>query len=98
MIPHGKILLVKQGLLLRRPLWDNRSGRVLMDSYAGHPTDHLDAKKAGELSTLFDVGGIFGGILAGVISDRLEKRASTCGLMLLLAAPTVSPGSARRYR
>lgn len=32
-----------------------------------------------------------GGILAGVISDRLEKRASTCGLMLLLAAPTVSP-------
>ena len=33
---------------------------------------------------------IAGGILAGVISDRLEKRASTCGLMLLLAAPTVS--------
>ncbi|XP_005885776.1 PREDICTED: glycerol-3-phosphate transporter [Myotis brandtii] len=51
--------------------------------------DHLDAKEAGELSTLFDVGGIFGGILAGVISDRLEKRASTCGLMLLLAAPTL---------
>ncbi|XP_032132675.1 glucose-6-phosphate exchanger SLC37A1 isoform X2 [Sapajus apella] len=51
--------------------------------------DHLDAKKAGELSTLFDVGGIFGGILAGVISDRLEKRATTCGLMLLLAAPTL---------
>uniref|UniRef100_A0A8C9K4X9 Solute carrier family 37 member 1 n=1 Tax=Panthera tigris altaica TaxID=74533 RepID=A0A8C9K4X9_PANTA len=47
--------------------------------------DHLDARQAGELSTLFDVGGIFGGILAGVISDRLEKRASTCGLMLLLA-------------
>lgn len=23
-------------------------------------TDHLDAKEAGELSTLFDVGGIFG--------------------------------------
>ncbi|XP_028360371.1 glucose-6-phosphate exchanger SLC37A1 [Phyllostomus discolor] len=51
--------------------------------------DHLDAQEAGELSTLFDVGGIFGGILAGVISDRLEKRASTCGLMLLLAAPTL---------
>ncbi|KAM5281470.1 glucose-6-phosphate exchanger SLC37A1 [Ctenodactylus gundi] len=51
--------------------------------------DHLDAQKAGELSTLFDVGGIFGGILAGVISDRLEKRASTCGVMLLLAAPTL---------
>ncbi|XP_037687218.1 glucose-6-phosphate exchanger SLC37A1 isoform X2 [Choloepus didactylus] len=51
--------------------------------------DHLDAKKAGELSTLFDVGGIFGGVLAGVVSDRLQKRASTCGLMLLLAAPTL---------
>ncbi|KAI1241486.1 hypothetical protein IHE44_0004959 [Lamprotornis superbus] len=30
-----------------------------------------------------------GGILAGLISDRLEKRASTCGMMLLLAAPTL---------
>lgn len=51
--------------------------------------DHLDARSAGELSTLFDVGGIFGGILAGLVSDRLEKRATTCGLMLLLAAPTL---------
>lgn len=51
--------------------------------------EHLDAKRAGDLSTLFDVGGIFGGILAGLISDRLEKRASTCGMMLLLAAPTL---------
>lgn len=41
---------------------------------------------------------VTGGILAGVISDRLEKRATTCGLMLLLAAPTVSPGSARGRR
>ncbi|XP_043394105.1 glucose-6-phosphate exchanger SLC37A1 isoform X2 [Chelonia mydas] len=51
--------------------------------------EHLDAKRAGDLSTLFDVGGIFGGILAGMISDRLEKRASTCGMMLLLAAPAL---------
>ncbi|XP_060090200.1 glucose-6-phosphate exchanger SLC37A1 [Heteronotia binoei] len=49
--------------------------------------DNLNAKEAGDLSTLFDVGGIFGGILAGVISDRLKKRASTCGIMLLIAAP-----------
>ncbi|KAM3607122.1 uncharacterized protein V6R79_002001 [Siganus canaliculatus] len=50
---------------------------------------HLDAKKAGDLSTLFDVGGIVGGVLAGVVSDKLGKRASTCAVMLLLAAPTV---------
>uniref|UniRef100_A0A8C2KZW2 Solute carrier family 37 member 1 n=1 Tax=Cyprinus carpio TaxID=7962 RepID=A0A8C2KZW2_CYPCA len=50
---------------------------------------HLDAKKAGDLSTLFDVGGIVGGILAGVLSDKMGKRATTCAVMLLLAAPTV---------
>ncbi|CAG5866023.1 unnamed protein product [Menidia menidia] len=50
---------------------------------------HLDAKKAGDLSTLFDVGGIVGGVLAGVISDKVGKRASTCAVMLLLAAPTL---------
>ncbi|KAL6101075.1 slc37a1 [Pungitius sinensis] len=52
-------------------------------------TAHLDAKKAGDLSTLFDVGGIVGGILAGVISDKLGMRATTCAVMLLLAAPTL---------
>ncbi|XP_063161384.1 glucose-6-phosphate exchanger SLC37A1 [Candoia aspera] len=51
--------------------------------------EHLDAKTAGDLSTLFDVGGIFGGILAGLISDRLKKRATTCGMMLLIAGPTL---------
>uniref|UniRef100_W5KTZ2 Solute carrier family 37 member 1 n=1 Tax=Astyanax mexicanus TaxID=7994 RepID=W5KTZ2_ASTMX len=55
---------------------------------------HLDSKTAGDLSTLFDVGGIVGGILAGVISDKLGKRATTCAVMLLLAAPTVCPFTA----
>ncbi|XP_072300281.1 glucose-6-phosphate exchanger SLC37A1 [Eucyclogobius newberryi] len=50
---------------------------------------HLDAKRAGDLSTLFDVGGIVGGVLAGVVSDKLGMRASTCAVMLLLAAPTL---------
>ncbi|XP_033843293.1 glucose-6-phosphate exchanger SLC37A1 isoform X2 [Periophthalmus magnuspinnatus] len=50
---------------------------------------HLDAKRAGDLSTLFDVGGIIGGVLAGVVSDKLDKRATTCAVMLLLAAPTL---------
>ncbi|XP_040832699.1 glucose-6-phosphate exchanger SLC37A2 isoform X1 [Ochotona curzoniae] len=48
---------------------------------------HFSAKEAGDLSTLFDVGGIIGGILAGIISDYTNGRATTCCIMLLLAAP-----------
>ncbi|XP_053187354.1 glucose-6-phosphate exchanger SLC37A2 isoform X2 [Scomber japonicus] len=48
---------------------------------------HFDAKEAGDMSTLFDVGGIVGGIMAGVVSDYTGGRATTCGIMLLLAAP-----------
>lgn len=35
------------------------------------------------------MGGCLGGILAGVVSDKMGKRATTCAVMLLLAAPTV---------
>lgn len=48
---------------------------------------HLSSKKAGDMSTLFDVGGIIGGILAGLISDYTGGRATTCCVMLILAAP-----------
>ncbi|KAG7217214.1 hypothetical protein INR49_027758 [Caranx melampygus] len=48
---------------------------------------HFQAKEAGDMSTLFDVGGIMGGILAGVVSDYTGGRATTCCIMLLLAAP-----------
>uniref|UniRef100_A0A8C8YLG3 Glucose-6-phosphate exchanger SLC37A2 n=1 Tax=Prolemur simus TaxID=1328070 RepID=A0A8C8YLG3_PROSS len=48
---------------------------------------HFSAKEAGDLSTLFDVGGIIGGIVAGLISDRTDGRATTCCIMLILAAP-----------
>uniref|UniRef100_H3C9I6 Glucose-6-phosphate exchanger SLC37A2 n=1 Tax=Tetraodon nigroviridis TaxID=99883 RepID=H3C9I6_TETNG len=48
---------------------------------------HFHAKEAGDLSTLFDVGGIVGGILAGLVSDYTGGRATTCCVMLLLAAP-----------
>uniref|UniRef100_A0A8C1ABC2 Glucose-6-phosphate exchanger SLC37A2 n=2 Tax=Cyprinus carpio TaxID=7962 RepID=A0A8C1ABC2_CYPCA len=51
---------------------------------------HFDPKKAGDLSTLFDVGGIVGGILAGLISDYSGGRATTCCAMLIIAAPMVS--------
>uniref|UniRef100_A0A673FRM0 Glucose-6-phosphate exchanger SLC37A2 n=1 Tax=Sinocyclocheilus rhinocerous TaxID=307959 RepID=A0A673FRM0_9TELE len=51
---------------------------------------HFDPKEAGDLSTLFDVGGIVGGILAGLISDYSGGRATTCCAMLIIAAPMVS--------
>ncbi|NXV53022.1 G6PT3 protein, partial [Uria aalge] len=48
---------------------------------------HFSAKEAGDLSTLFDVGGILGGIFAGLISDYTGGRATTCCVMLVIAAP-----------
>uniref|UniRef100_A0A3P9BTE4 Glucose-6-phosphate exchanger SLC37A2 n=1 Tax=Maylandia zebra TaxID=106582 RepID=A0A3P9BTE4_9CICH len=51
---------------------------------------HFEAKEAGDMSTLFDVGGILGGILAGLVSDYTGGRASTCCVMLVVAAPMVS--------
>ena len=41
------------------------------------------------LSTLFDVGGIAGGIAAGLVSDATGKSASTCAIMLVAAIPSV---------
>lgn len=48
---------------------------------------HFEAKEAGDLSTLFDVGGILGGIMAGLVSDYTGGRATTCCVMLIFAAP-----------
>lgn len=47
----------------------------------------LGPEDSAKLATLFDVGGIFGGILAGMISDYSERSASTCSIMLALAIP-----------
>ncbi|KAJ0970681.1 hypothetical protein J5N97_018640 [Dioscorea zingiberensis] len=52
--------------------------------------EYLSVKSAGNLSTLFDVGGIFGGILAGFISDRLNARAITAAGFIYLAIPALS--------
>lgn len=46
-------------------------------------------KSAGNLSTLFDVGGIVGGILAGHVSDRLGARAVTAASFMYLAIPSL---------
>ncbi|KAJ8388323.1 hypothetical protein AAFF_G00134770 [Aldrovandia affinis] len=48
---------------------------------------HFDSKSAGDMSTLFDVGGIVGGIMAGLVSDYTGGRATTCWVMLVGAAP-----------
>ncbi|KAK7868508.1 hypothetical protein R5R35_001915 [Gryllus longicercus] len=45
------------------------------------------ATVSAELSTLFDVGGIIGGIAAGLIRDFLGMSATTCAGMLTLAVP-----------
>lgn len=47
------------------------------------------ATLSADISTLFDVGGIAGAILAGVISDYSGMSALTCTLMLGFAIPTV---------
>eukprot|EP00096_Caligus_rogercresseyi_P007595 TRINITY_DN2552_c0_g1_i2.p1 TRINITY_DN2552_c0_g1~~TRINITY_DN2552_c0_g1_i2.p1 ORF type:complete len:551 (-),score=106.99 TRINITY_DN2552_c0_g1_i2:631-2283(-) len=48
---------------------------------------NIKTDTAARLSTLFDVGGIFGGIIAGLASDRTGKSASTCAVMLVMAIP-----------
>ncbi|XP_025191687.1 glucose-6-phosphate exchanger SLC37A2 isoform X1 [Melanaphis sacchari] len=45
--------------------------------------------QSADLSTLFDVGGIFGGIAAGIFSDMFGKSACTCAVMLFLAIPSL---------
>ncbi|XP_073032765.1 putative glycerol-3-phosphate transporter 4 [Primulina eburnea] len=50
---------------------------------------YMSVKTAGNLSTLFDVGGIFGGILAGYISDKLKARATTAASFMYAAIPSM---------
>ncbi|KAB2598510.1 glycerol-3-phosphate transporter 1 [Pyrus ussuriensis x Pyrus communis] len=50
---------------------------------------YLSSEAAGNLSTLFDVGGVLGGILAGHISDRLGARAITAASFMYCAIPAL---------
>ncbi|KAK4480617.1 hypothetical protein RD792_013695 [Penstemon davidsonii] len=50
---------------------------------------YLSNEEAGNLSTLFDVGGVVGGILAGHISDRLGARAITAASFMYCAIPAL---------
>ena len=49
----------------------------------------LSHKTAGMLSTIFDVGGVLGGISAGFISDRLDARAVTSIIFLICSIPAL---------
>ncbi|OVA01572.1 Major facilitator superfamily [Macleaya cordata] len=51
--------------------------------------EYVSVKSAGNLSTLFDVGGIVGGILAGYISDKLNARAITAASFMYAAIPAL---------
>lgn len=54
-----------------------------------HVKANYDPEKAADISTLFDVGGIFGGIMAGLVSDYSGMRAATCVIMLIISAPVL---------
>ncbi|KDP39938.1 hypothetical protein JCGZ_03469 [Jatropha curcas] len=51
--------------------------------------ESMSVKSAGNLSTLFDVGGIVGGILAGYASDKLKARAITAASFMYAAIPSM---------
>lgn len=51
--------------------------------------EYLSNEAAGNLSTMFDVGGVVGGILAGHISDRLDARAITAASFTYCAIPAL---------
>ncbi|KAF5188674.1 Glycerol-3-phosphate transporter protein [Thalictrum thalictroides] len=51
--------------------------------------EYLSNETAGNLSTMFDVGGVVGGILAGHISDRLNARAITAASFMYCAIPAL---------
>ncbi|RWR86680.1 putative glycerol-3-phosphate transporter 1 [Cinnamomum micranthum f. kanehirae] len=50
---------------------------------------YLSDETAGNLSTIFDVGGVVGGILAGHISDQLNARAITAASFMYCAIPAL---------
>jgi OPA family glycerol-3-phosphate transporter-like MFS transporter 1/2 len=50
---------------------------------------YLSNAEAGNLSTLFDIGGVVGGILAGHISDHLDARAITAASFMYCTIPAL---------
>lgn len=49
----------------------------------------FDAAKSGYTSTLFDFGGMAGGIFCGLVSDLIGMRAVVCFMGMLLSIPSM---------
>eukprot|EP00250_Pteridium_aquilinum_P016777 c23288_g2_i1 orf=375-2480(-) len=49
--------------------------------------EYLSDSTSGNLSTIFDVGGVLGGILAGHLSDRMRARAITAASFMYISIP-----------
>ncbi|GAB2249952.1 hypothetical protein Droror1_Dr00013311 [Drosera rotundifolia] len=58
-------------------------------SYTEIGGEYLSSETSGNLSTLFDIGGVLGGILAGYISDQLNARAITAASFAYLSIPAL---------
>lgn len=62
---------------------------VLDNLFTAIGGEYVSVKSAGNLSALFDVGGIVGGILAGHLSDKLDARATTAASFMYAAIPSM---------
>lgn len=51
--------------------------------------EYLSDATSGNISTVFDIGGVFGGILAGYVSDRLRARAITAATFMYFSIPAL---------
>ena len=49
----------------------------------------MSSEDAALLSTYFDIGGLIGGIVAGLATDITGMSASVCSVMLVGAIPLV---------
>ncbi|XP_065344751.1 glucose-6-phosphate exchanger SLC37A2 isoform X2 [Cloeon dipterum] len=54
-----------------------------------HSASGAGAEMSADISSIFDIGGIVGGIAAGAISDSTGMSATTCAVMLILAVPSL---------
>ena len=57
--------------------------------YLNSCREGVDAEQAGDLSILFDVGGIFGGIAAGQLSDVTGAYATVATAFTLFSVPAL---------